>query len=459
MMKMVRTGVLEFVLAGLLSVSCHGGQSSLPTDAGSDSDTDTDTDSDSDADGDAGADAGADGGSGPVLPEEVPAIGVSAGGSHSCAVFEGGSVKCWGWDHFGQLGYGYDLEEYSGVNKGLPSTLPYVRVGQEVVEISAGGNNTCALLPGGEFKCWGACDYWDLGIDLPMENGGTIGKFDVPADHDPVPLDQPILQLDAGGGHICAVLADGKVRCFGSLSMSEWDFISGGTEEFTSPAVGVCSGVWHTCAVLESGEVYCWGFNVTGALGSGNGTEEIVGDDEQPSDVGPVDVGGFATSVTCGQLHTCAVLDTGEVVCWGDGQYGQLGYGNTETIGDDEVPADVGPVDVGAQVTQVAAGTHHTCALITGGGVKCWGQGGNGHLGYGDTNDVGILNTPADVGLVDVGGPVILIDAGMEHTCALMSEGVVRCWGHGTYGRLGYGNDDDIGDDETPADAGDVPLF
>lgn len=427
------------------------------SDAGPDTDTDSDTNTDTDGDSGTDGDAGTDGGSGPALPEEVPAIWVSAGTFHSCAAFEGGGVKCWGWDQFGQLGYGYDLEEYSGVNKGLPSTLPYVRVGQEVVEVYAGGYDTCALLPEGEFKCWGDSEWSALGVDLPMENGGTIGKFDVPADYDPVDMD-PVIQLDPDGGQFCAVLADGTVRCFNRITMDWLTYVYGGDFEFPSPAVGVCGGVWHTCAVLDSGEVYCWGYNVTGALGSGNGTEEIVGNDEDPVDVGPVDVGGFATSVTCGQLHTCAVLDTGEVVCWGDGQYGQLGYGNTETIGDDEVPADVGPVDVGAQVTQVAAGRNFTCAVLSGGGVKCWGQ-GKPAIGYATGANIGDDEVPADVGLVDVGGAVAQIDVGMAHTCALMTDGKIRCWGSGEYGRLGYGNEEDIGDNETPADAGDVPLF
>ncbi len=436
--------VLVVAASATLLTSCTDDHRTGPAaDAGQDSSADTDVDTDADTDTDTDFDSG---------PPGDKATGIAAGFTYTCAVIEGGYVKCWGWDHFGELGYGQDLVGDTDADIWLPATLPFVRVGEEVVRLEAGINTTCALLADGGFKCWGYFDYQNLGVDVPFENNGTIGVSDTPADYPPVYVDGiAVIQLDVGGGQMCAVLEDGVVRCFGNNDHGE---TGGGTVDLGSPAVEVCTGEDHSCVALENGDVYCWGRGIGGALGYGD-TDEV----DDPLAKGPVDIGGSAVQVACGYYHTCALLDTGDVLCWGDGQYGQLGYGNTDSVGITNVPADFGPIDVGAKVTQIAAGGHHTCALLESGDVKCWGQGANGHLGYGNTDDVGATNVPADVGFVDVGGLVTLIDAGMEHTCALLSTGAIRCWGNGSYGRLGYGNEDIVGDDETPAEAGDVPLL
>jgi alpha-tubulin suppressor-like RCC1 family protein len=150
------------------------------------------------------------------------------------------------------------------------------------------------------------------------------------------------------------------------------------------------------------------------------------------------------------------------------GSGGLLGYGNTNNIGDDETPASAGDVPVlsadelsaGVSVAQITAGTFHTCALLSTGNVRCWGGGGlSGQLGYGNLNTIGDDETPDSAGDVDVGGPVVQITAGVEHTCALLETGAVRCWGRSDLGQLGYGNLITIGDDETPATAGDVVVF
>jgi len=102
--------------------------------------------------------------------------------------------------------------------------------------------------------------------------------------------------------------------------------------------------------------------------------------------------------VAAGAYHTCALLTNGSVRCWGRNTYGPLGYGNTITIGDDEAPKSAGDVKVGGAVTQIAAGSDHTCALLTNGNVRCWGDGSYAPHGYGNTNDIGDNETPASVG-------------------------------------------------------------
>ena len=106
---------------------------------------------------------------------------------------------------------------------------------------------------------------------------------------------------------------------------------------------------------------------------------------------------------------------------------------------------------------QTSAGASHNCAALASGNVRCWGEGMFGKLGYGNTNNIGDNETPSlDV---PIGAPVAKIAAGTFHTCAILTTGDVRCWGSGASGRLGYGNTNHIGDDETPASAGDVPIF
>lgn len=389
---------------------------------------------------------------------------MAAGWTQTCAVIDGGYVKCWGSGQFGELGYGYDVEDYPEADSSLPSTLPFVNVGAGVSEIEASINETCSLLTDGRAKCWGADgDYGALGV--PVENvSGTIGDVDVPADYPAIDFGAPIRQIDAGGGHACVVLEGGDVVCWGNSEHGETGYggavgydmgdpSSSALVDLGGAASQISTGTNHTCAVLESGDVYCWGDAQYGALGYGD--HEDVGDDEVPADVGPVDIGGLAIQVSCGGYHTCALLESEEVVCWGLGDNGQLGYGNTDTIGDDETLATVGPVAVGAAVTRISAGERFTCAVLEGGSVKCWGA-----IAYGIGYVVGDDESPADAPLVEVGGLVTAIEGGLTYVCALMQAGTVRCWGNGPFGQLGYGPDNlYVGDDETPASMGDVVLF
>ena len=171
-----------------------------------------------------------------------------------------------------------------------------------------------------------------------------------------------------------------------------------------------------------------------------------------------------AGQLDAGAFHTCAVLADGTLRCWGFGGDGRLGYGNTDTIGDDEVPASVGPVDLGTgrKATAITAGSSHTCAVLDDRTVRCWGNGIDGRLGYANTRNLG--NTPATtpdkLGPVDLGTgrTAAAISAGENPTCARLDQNAVRCWGNGANGALGYCNTNNIGDSQTPGSAGPVNL-
>src|SRR3954453_5898528 len=240
------------------------------------------------------------------------------------------------------------------------------------------------------------------------------------------------------------------------------------------PAAQIDAGQNHTCA-LQSGAVRCWGYNLEGELGLGNA--DTIGDDETPAAAPPVDLGSghSAVAISAGEFHTCAIFNDGTVRCWGFGQNGRLGTGSVANIGDDEPVTSVPPVDLGTGRTAkaISAGGSHTCAILDDNTVRCWGYAFWGELGYGNPDpdpmtpdvepmpvDIGDNETPASVGPVNLGSgrTAKAISAGDLHTCAILDNDTVRCWGRGQDGQLGYGNQQNVGDRDTPASAGPVDL-
>ena len=402
------------------------------------------------------------------------AIAISAGGNNTCALLNNGGVRCWG--------YGADGENGSGHTANIgddetPGSVPSLDLTNQAIAITTGNHHSCALFDDGTVRCWGKGATGQLGYGNTSNNGDN----ESPSHAGTVDLGGSAVAISAGGDHTCALMDSGMVRCWGSGLFGELGIEAGvglatqsvGDDEKpnTVPvvslgtnrtAVAISAGADHTCAVLDNGTVRCWGAGNDGRLGYG-GTDDI-GDNELPSSVGPVDLGGPAIAVSAGVTQTCARLGDGTLRCWGSGAHGQLGYGDTNGIGwsPDDLPSMAGPIETGArpEVRQVATGSAHTCALASDGTVRCWGHGAKGQLGYGNTDDIGDDELPSTAGTVDVGGPVKQITAGGDHTCALRADGKVYCWGDGTAGDLGYGNTNDIGDDkgETPASVGAVPL-
>jgi alpha-tubulin suppressor-like RCC1 family protein len=328
---------------------------------------------------------------------------------------------------------------------------------------SAGGTHTCAVLGSGTARCWGLGYSGQLGYG----NTSTIGHTSTPAAAGDINLGATPVEVVTGGAHSCALTDAGKVRCWGQGVSGQLGYGSTGNvgDNEHPSAVGdvpvgasvvqLALGGDHTCALLSTGKVRCWGSAQLGQLGYGN--TKNIGDNETPASAGDVLVGGTVTQITAGKEHTCALLSGGNVRCWGNGQNGRLGYGNQNSIGDDESPAAAGDVPVGGTVAQISAGYAHTCAVLVTGKVRCWGLGQTGQLGYGNINNIGDNESPASAGDVNVGAAVVKVSAGM-HTCALLTTGKIRCWGSGTYGRLGYGDSLTIGDNEDPAAAGDVVV-
>jgi alpha-tubulin suppressor-like RCC1 family protein len=410
-------------------------------------------------------------GTGTILDDDgtpapvISATSVGSGFFHSCALLVDRTVKCWGANDYGQLGVG-DYRRRGDVPGEMGDNLPPADLGtgRTATSLATGYWNTCALLDDGAAKCWGNNAEGELGqgdtIDLGSGRTAT--------------------SLSVGGFHVCALLDDGTVKCWGEndngqLGQGDTAARGNGPGEMGDnlppidlgsgrTATAIAAGYLHTCALLDDGTVKCWGSNIVGELGQGDNIARgdapgQMGDALHPIDLG---TGRTATAITASFHDSCALLDDGTVKCWGYNQSGQLGLGDTNTrgwapgeMGDNLPPVDLG---TGRTATAISAGHGHTCALLDNGTVKCWGAGG-AQLGLGDTNnsrgdvpgEMGDNLPPVDLG---TGRTATVITAGGTHTCAVLDDGTVKCWGENAFGQLGQG--DTIARGDAPAQMGDA---
>ncbi len=265
-------------------------------------------------------------------------------------------------------------------------------------------------------------DVGDAGADAgagdagPTMDAGTSGDAGAPS----------IGSVAAGGIHGCAFSA-GALKCWGTNTNGQIGDSSNtlrpaavGVTGLASGGASVAAGDWHTCSVDGSGGARCWGYGLYGQLGT-NGTL----DQNAPAAVWAL--GSGVAVISAGSVHTCAVA-SGAAKCWGNNLYGQLGDGNAPN--DAVVPSGVS--GLGSGLSSISAGGHHTCALLSTGNIKCWGENTDGQLGIGTTGSQ--KNTPADV--TSLSG-VLAVLAGGRHTCALLSGGSVKCWGLNDFGQVG----------------------
>nr|WP_255216443.1 hypothetical protein [Pseudenhygromyxa sp. WMMC2535] len=341
----------------------------------------------------------------------------------------------------------------------------------EILDIVAGSSHTCALIERGRVRCWG------YGVTGQLGYGATesVGDNESPADVGDLPL-PPVVAISAGGLHTCAVIEDGGVRCWGFNGTGQLGY--GNTETLGDDeglaelgevslgglTSGLALGAAHSCARIE-GEARCWGLNGSGQLGLGNTAP--VGDNEQPSSVAPIFLGGEVASLSAGGNSTCALLVGGAVRCWGENGSGQLGYGGTKDIGDDETPGNVVALSLipagqpeGTTVSRLSMALEYSCALLSSGAVLCWGNNDEAQLGQGnqDSWGDGPDELPSALEPIDLGTAAVGLATGYEHSCALLDSGALRCWGNNDTGQLGLGHEELIGDDEVPGDVGPVSL-
>ncbi|WP_100793407.1 RCC1 domain-containing protein [Nannocystis exedens] len=371
----------------------------------------------------------------------------------TCVLDDGGALRCWGLNDSGGLGQGHTLDTTA-----MPASVNApVELGAPVVALAGGQGHTCALVSGGKVRCWG----WNVDGQLGYGHTQNVGDDEKPAAAGDIDLGAEAVDLAVGSRHNCALTVGGKVRCWGKDDKGVLGYGDGqsiGDDETPATAgdlpiagevVQISAGMFHNCVLMKDRTVRCWGHN-DGRLGYGHNATIL-----EAGSAGPLDLGAEAASIASGSHHNCAITTSGGLRCWGMNFDGQLGYGHQETIGDDEAPSAAGEVPLGgAKVIDVALGLSYTCVLLDSGEVRCAGRNDDGQLGLGHTFEVSSLSDPVELGV-----PIVDLNAHGYHTCGLAIDGTVRCWGRGAEGALGYGMLENVGDDEVPATAGPVPFL
>ena len=295
--------------------------------------------------------------------------------------------------------------------QGVTGTASLTVLGGFVVD--AGGGHTCALDANGIAFCWG------LGTSGQLGNGARLTSMT------PVAVAGGLTFATVGTGtdRSCGITRAHQAYCWGSavlgdgtLSTSATPVAVAGRNDFSRMSVGAS----HVCAITTDGGAYCWGLGTAGRLGNGSEAQQLA----------PAAVSGGHTfeSIAAGLAHTCAITTGGVAYCWGTGARGRLGNGSGTN--------QFAPALVSGRITfaSISAGSDHTCGLAVGGLAYCWGAGTSGRLGTGNQLDQS-TPTPVEGDL-----RFAAISAGENHTCAITSDGVAYCWGSGIAGQLGNGS-------------------
>jgi alpha-tubulin suppressor-like RCC1 family protein len=395
-------------------------------------------------------------------PAEITTIHM--GGGHTCAVTTDGTGYCWGTNELGELGVGGAPEVctvtlYPGRVDSIPCATAPLRVAgrQRWRDIVPGNDHTCGLTQDGAAYCWGldgSGSHRMLGGKATKQacNRG-VPKYDCSPVPVPVRGSHRFVEISTGGGHACALTAEGQAYCWGDAMRGQLG--NGSTTSADRPVrvVGelrfrtLAAGNGHTCGITREERLYCWGSNLFGELGNGRYGEDTTV---------PVAVteGLRFRSVSTGTENTCAVTVEGALYCWGLNASGQLGTASTETCrwGDASYPCATRPLQVSGNRTWSAVSTRMnvTCGLSEG-RAYCWGENRQGLLGAAAADR---CQDPAAVALgkvepfpcsrapLPVSGPDTFrsISTMWSSTCALTPEGRAYCWGANGVGQLGDGS-------------------
>ncbi len=307
-----------------------------------------------------------------IFYDSIRPESVSVGYRHSCIVYDDQSLACAGYNNAGQLGIGYDTpsphNENEHVNIKFPDSV-------SISKVEVGYSSICAIDTNQKLWCWGQNSHGKSGTGI----------------YDSV-IKTPM-----------RVLIDDN-----------------------ESVVDVAIGNDHKCALTESSRLYCWGNNNYGqALLPHTGSTAIPTLIELQEGIIPVSISGKLD-------HTCLLSYNGAVYCSGYNGYGQLGDGTQNNRY--EMVQSILPSSNPA--VQVVAGYHHTCALLESGELRCWGRNHYGQIGV-KSNSPTLYKYPTTV--LDLPVTPMSFDLGYEYTCALLETQTSMCWGNNNYGQLGDG--------------------
>ena len=464
---------------------------------------------------------------------------ISAGSSHTCAILEDKTLKCWGNDGYWQLGLGDTRNNRGDELDEMGNNLPTINLGtnKTALAVSAGTYHTCAILNDHTLKCWGENNSGQLGyghtnvLTTPSDSVINLGNG------------HTALAVSAGIDNTCAILDDATVRCWGDNTYGQLGM--GNTTQLTAPsttavnlgnhtAIAISASGYHTCAILDDHSARCWGKNNVGQLGLGDTNNRGDATGEMGDNLPVIYLGSGRTAMQIvtsnrGDLdYTCALLNDASIKCWGENGMGQLGQGDTNNRGvTSEEMTNLNAIDLGTgqHVASISIGKAHSCAVLTSTNIKCWGLDSNGRLGMpnwslnwqlGDylpqvdldgvvatptitstftpsetrtttptiTPTITATYTPSETRTATntgtatntriatntltrsltpsrsrtltksrtrtatpIGGikEVVTVSTGAGHTCVILANDTVKCWGLNNAGQLGLGNTVNIG--------------
>jgi alpha-tubulin suppressor-like RCC1 family protein len=424
-------------------------------------------------------------------------IQVFAGGYQTCIVDELARLLCWGKNNSGQLGQGH-LNAITA----KPQTMTPINFGSGVVvqSVSVGDSHTCAVVrqgtQNGLLSCWGSNELGKLGLGLadsvlssPRDASGQLRVVNVGTGEE-------VLHVSAGFEHTCAVLKSGKLKCWGGNSSGQLGYdhknaigtqVAEMGDALKAVALGlaaqwVSAGAGHTCAVMTGGKTKCWGDNFYGQLGQGRDVASLGGSSGDMATLAAISLASnfeAQTIYASAGAATCAKTVAGVVKCFGKTSadektnqpfWGVLGncfaretYTSTyqlcsvastlpPTPSVGHLSADMGNVlpvvQWGSNVSQIEMGRSHVCSVDADGKMKCFGHQSRGQLGTGDAISLGAAPDKMGSNLKVVSENVADIATGYEHTCLVLKDNTVKCWGVGNAnatGLAGFGITTDTG--------------
>jgi alpha-tubulin suppressor-like RCC1 family protein len=344
---------------------------------------------------------------GPVSKTCISAVvQVVAGAQHSCALHANGQVSCWG------------LAE--AIRAGGAAVLRPARLSQidHPLVLSAGTRLTCAITAQRRVQCWGNQE-----LQVAREDGMPIGEATA---------------LGVGADFGCAVTPEGT-RCWGKNDFGQLarpldvkDSAAALLSRAAPDGAGAAAFVGTGIAVvsIRGSELCAWGRNATRLVSAA----EDLGVQSTPQCRSIADV----TQLAMGDTHACLLHSDGAFTCWGERYYGQLGLGGVDTA-DVAAPGSKTTLPGGGKVAHLVAGVSHTCALLSNDAVTCFGRNNLGQVGPGAATSEEEVRAPAPV--TGFAGKVIALGSGStaQHTCAIIADGQVQCWGSNGAGQLGDG--------------------
>ena len=392
---------------------------------------------------------------------------------HMCALTSTQQLKCWGNGLVGNLGYGDTNDRGSGANE-MGNYLPFVNTNFNVISHSVGEQFSCSLSSTFTIKCWGASTLGESGYgdsltrgDGAEEMGDYLPLVDVGSNVLPVQItsgwEHTLIKSDQG-----FIKGWGRTNNFGQLGYGDisnrgnnpfemgnyLQYVNLGTNAEVQTIKG---GQYSSCVLLSDLSMKCWGRNDVGQGGQGY-SETGIGD--AAGEVGdylpPISfpTGVIPTTFGTGWDHVGLISTSGDLFIWGYNSNAQIGISSTDDIGDDpnEMSEYLQPTDIGSALTvlEFGGGLSHSCAMLNDFSVKCWGWNVFGQSGYGDVltrgDGAGEMGDSLPVVALGVGLTAQSIHIGRDFSCVVLNDNSFKCWGNNGNGRLGYGDLGDRGD-------------